>query len=282
MELTNEFEVPVPLAEAWKVLTDVETIAPCLPGAELKEVAGDEYRGVVKVKVGPITASYRGAARFEELDAVSYRAVLRAEGRETRGQGNASATITATLVEASESSSKVSVVTDLNVTGKVAQFSRGVLGDVSAKLLEQFAANLEATVLSSGADQRGGSEPTETPPAKGPAPRRRTRPEAPLPTASAGEESGETREDAEAVPPASEPGESEQAPSAAATEEPAPGPGPAKEPAVRRIESEPSEPVDLIGAAGPSLAKRLLPYASLAGALFLLRIVISALKRRKK
>jgi len=95
MELTNEFTVGVPVARAWKVLTDVEGIAPCMPGAELQEVEGDEYRGVVKVKVGPITAQYKGSARFVEQDEGGLRAVLRAEGRDTRGQGNASATITA-------------------------------------------------------------------------------------------------------------------------------------------------------------------------------------------
>src|ERR1051325_10989653 len=97
MELRNEFRVPVAVDDAWSLLTDVERIAPCMPGAELQEVAGDEYRGVVKVKVGPITAQYKGAASFVDLDTASHRAVLRAEGRDTRGQGNANATITATL-----------------------------------------------------------------------------------------------------------------------------------------------------------------------------------------
>ena len=97
MELTNEFEVAVPIETAWVVLTDVERIAPCLPGAQLREVEGDEYRGAVKIKVGPITTSYDGALRFSELDESSHRAVLKAEGRETRGQGNVSAVITATM-----------------------------------------------------------------------------------------------------------------------------------------------------------------------------------------
>ena len=97
MELTNEFRVGVPVERAWEVLTDVERIAPCMPGAQLQEIEGDEYRGVVKVKVGPITAQYKGAARFVERDEAAHRAVLRAEGRETRGQGNANATITAQL-----------------------------------------------------------------------------------------------------------------------------------------------------------------------------------------
>lgn len=154
MELTNEFRVNVPVDRAWAVLTDVERIAPCLPGAELREVDGDEYRGVVKIKVGPITAEYKGTARFLEQDDTAHRAVLRAEGRETRGQGNAAATITATL-EPDGTATKVSVVTDLTIAGKVAQFGRGVLGDVSNKLMSQFAESLEATVLASPAAGNG-------------------------------------------------------------------------------------------------------------------------------
>jgi uncharacterized protein len=146
MELTNDFRVAVPVERAWAVLTDVELIAPCLPGAQLQEIEGDEYRGVVKVKVGPITAQYKGKATFLTQDPEGHVAVLRAEGRETRGQGNANATITATLTP-DEGGTAVSVVTDLTITGRVAQFGRGVLADVSAKLLDQFVENLEATVL---------------------------------------------------------------------------------------------------------------------------------------
>src|ERR1700726_1670454 len=132
MELSNEFRVGVSVPEAWKVLTDVERIAPMLPGAQLQEVEGDEYRGVVKVKVGPITAQYKGKATFLERDEAAGRLVLRAEGRDTRGQGNANATITASL-QPDGDGTRVTVVTDLTVTGKVAQFGRGVLADVSAK-----------------------------------------------------------------------------------------------------------------------------------------------------
>ena len=146
MELINTFDVSVPVDVAWKVLTDVERIAPCLPGAQLQEIEGDEYRGIVKVKVGPITAQYKGKAIFVERDDVNYKAVLDASGRDTRGQGNASATITAQLESAGEGT-HVTVTTDLTVTGKVAQFGRGVLADVSAKLLTQFVDNLEQTVL---------------------------------------------------------------------------------------------------------------------------------------
>ena len=146
MELINTFEVSVPIETAWKVLTDVERIAPCLPGAQLQEIEGDEYRGIVKVKVGPIQAQYKGKATFLERDDVNFKAVLDAAGRDTRGQGNASAIITAQL-EAAGESTLVTVTTDLTVTGKVAQFGRGVLADVSAKILTQFVDNLEQTVL---------------------------------------------------------------------------------------------------------------------------------------
>src|ERR1700756_2887833 len=155
MELTHEFRVGVSVPDAWKVLTDVERIAPMLPGAQLQEIEGDEYRGIVKVKVGPITAQYKGTATFVERDEATGRVVLRASGRDTRGQGNASALITATMVPDGDGT-KVSVVTDLTVTGKVAQFGRGVLAEVSSKLLGQFVDALEADLASSGAG--GGSE----------------------------------------------------------------------------------------------------------------------------
>src|ERR1700759_4611970 len=147
MELRNEFRAGVSAETAWQILTDVEHIAPCLPGAQLQEIAGEEYRGVVKVKVGPITAQYKGAAYFESRDDATHVAVLKGSGRDTRGQGNASATITMRLVPDGEGTA-VSVETDLAITGKVAQFGRGVMADVSAKLLAQFVANLERDVLS--------------------------------------------------------------------------------------------------------------------------------------
>ena len=149
MELNNDFEVAAPVDLVWAVLTDVERIAPCLPGAQLLEIEGDEFRGVVKIKVGPITAQYKGAASFSERDDVGHRAVLRAEGRDTRGAGNAAADITAEL-EATDIGTKVTVTTDLTVTGKVAQFGRGVMADVSKKLMGQFAENLSDLIAASG------------------------------------------------------------------------------------------------------------------------------------
>ena len=157
MDLTNEFRVPLAVDEAWVVLTDIERIAPCMPGAALEGVDGDEYRGTVKVKVGPMTAQYKGTVRFVERDDTTHKAVLRAEGRETKGQGNAAATITATITPEGDGAA-VSVVTDLTISGKVAQFGRGVLGDVSSRLMGQFvdclekdlAASLEPSIPGSG------------------------------------------------------------------------------------------------------------------------------------
>lgn len=146
MELTHEFRVGVPVERAWATLLDVERIAPCLPGAQLEEIEGEEFRGIVKVKVGPISAQYKGKATFLERDEAAGKAVLRAEGRDTRGQGNANATITVTLVPDGGGTS-VSIVTDLMITGRVAQLGRGVLADVSAKLLNEFVACLEKEVL---------------------------------------------------------------------------------------------------------------------------------------
>jgi carbon monoxide dehydrogenase subunit G len=148
MEIAESFRVSTSIDDTWKVLLDIEGIAPCLPGAQLQEVEGDEYRGVVKVKVGPITAQYKGAAKLAEVDESARRIVIDASGRDTRGQGNAKATIVVTM--ASEGAgTKVDVVTDLSITGKVAQFGRGVLADVSSKLMGQFVENLERDVLTS-------------------------------------------------------------------------------------------------------------------------------------
>jgi carbon monoxide dehydrogenase subunit G len=157
MKLENEFRVDVPVEEAWRVLLDVERIAPCMPGAQLQEVEGDEYRGIVKVKVGPITAQYEGVARITESDDTNHRAVIRAEGRDTRGQGNASATATAVL-QPDGDGTRVSFDSDVTITGKVAQFGRGVIADVSAKLLDQFVACLERDVLSSAGDPPASNE----------------------------------------------------------------------------------------------------------------------------
>jgi carbon monoxide dehydrogenase subunit G len=261
MELTNEFEVAVPVERAWAVLTDLERIAPCLPGAQLREVQGDEYRGSVKIKVGPITTSYEGVIRISELDVLAHRAVLKAEGRETRGQGNVASVITATLFPTS-AGTKVEVMTDLTITGKVAQFGRGVLADVSAKLLDQFVVNLESMVLVTEDDRTPTSKavPQGSGDAKaGPTRKRTTKPKAPVDVA-----------------PSLGP---EQIDELGAPDAGAKGP---KDPAseVRQINSVPAEPVDLVDLAGGSIARRVLRPFIVTG--IAIAVVVHFARRRHK
>ena len=143
MELSNEIDVNAPIEEVWKAFNTPERIAPCLPGAELQEVDGDNFNGLVKIKVGPITAQYKGTATYLDKDESSQKVVIKGDGRDTRGAGNASATITAVLTEVSSNTTNVNVHTELTITGKVAQFGRGAISDVSGKLMTQFAKNLE-------------------------------------------------------------------------------------------------------------------------------------------
>ena len=218
MELENSFTVDVGVDRAWEVLTDIPAIAPCLPGAQLQEVDGDDYKGIVKVKVGPIVAQYKGTATVQEENPADRRIVLRAEGRETRGQGNASALITASL-EDRDGRTEVVVSTDLTVTGKVAQFGRGVMADVSAKLMDQFAANLVETVLS---DEAGGAVTPEGGPDDG------------------GQGSGDTRSAGPGGNGSSAAGQGRDE-----TRKLDPGPEP--------------EPIDLLGTAGTPVAQRVIP-----------------------
>jgi carbon monoxide dehydrogenase subunit G len=143
VQLENSFTVPVPVDEAWRVLLDIERIAPCMPGAALDTVTGDEFTGRVKVKLGPINLTYQGKAAFVEKDEAAHRAVIDARGKDQRGNGTASAVITANLQGEGEVT-RVHVLTDLNITGRPAQFGRGVMTDVGNKLLGQFADKLAA------------------------------------------------------------------------------------------------------------------------------------------
>lgn len=162
MDLKHTFTVKQPMAETWHILTDLERIAPCLPGAQLQEVHGDVYKGVVKVKVGPIVAQFKGDAQFSDRDDSNYKATLKAAGRDTTGKGNASATITAELTSVTPSSTMCTVMTDLAITGKVAQFGRGALTDISEKLITQFADNLNELIESTGGAPEGATAATST------------------------------------------------------------------------------------------------------------------------
>lgn len=146
MRFEHEFTVPVPVEQAWAALLDVERVAPCLPGATLDIMEGDEFTGRMKVKVGPITVTYRGSARFEDVDKDSYSLKLKASGREARGSGTADATVAASLAATDDGDTAVKVETTFNVTGRPAQFGRGVMAEVGGKLIDRFAVNL-ATLL---------------------------------------------------------------------------------------------------------------------------------------
>ena len=241
MELTNEFTVPVPIERAWEVLTDVELIAPCLPGAQLQEIEGDEYRGVVKVKVGPITAQYKGAATFQEQDEAARRLVLKAEGRDTRGQGSASALITVKMAEES-GRTHVSVDTDLTIKGKVAQFGRGMIADVSAKLMDEFVDCLEGKLDAPAPAAAATPPPEESAPVEATA------------TATATAEAN-----GDGTPPTPDPVAGS---TGGVKAEPVSG--------VRKIDSPDRAPVDLVDAAGASVAKRVGPVIAVLFVLWLL------------
>jgi uncharacterized protein len=144
--MENEFTVEAPVEQAWETLLDLERITPCLPGAALEEESGDEYKGTMTIRLGPVTQKYNGTVSFEETDEESRRAVLKADGKDARGQGTASATITSTLTE-EDSGTKVHVETDMHLTGRAAQFGRGVQQEVATKLINQFAECLEKEIM---------------------------------------------------------------------------------------------------------------------------------------
>ena len=241
-QLVNEFTVNRPIEEAWPVICDVELIAPCMPGAQLEEIEGDVYRGVVKIKLGAVSTQFKGQAQFVERDDVNHRAKLRAEGRDTGGRGNAAADITAEATSLSPTSTKCTVTTDLHITGKVAQFGRGIMGDVSKKLMEQFAANLNTmlddTALDKSADVRAGRPD--------PTPRPATRATATA-TAAGATSCG---------------GAGQRIRAAAA-------------PTKRVISGPATEPIDVAGMAGPALLKRIGPVV------LGLLIVFLLLRRRR-
>ena len=164
IELDHSFTVPVPPDQAWDVLLDVETIAPCMPGATVDEVDGDVVNGRIKVKVGPVSLTYKGTAKFTERNPETRVVVVDAAGKETRGSGTASATVRASLTpDASGSGTEVTMHTTMNVTGRPAQFGRGVMVEVGGKLVEQFAANLAKLIAGetgSGGDAGSGDAGT--------------------------------------------------------------------------------------------------------------------------
>ncbi|MEM7339799.1 MAG: SRPBCC family protein [Actinomycetota bacterium] len=228
MELTNEFVIDRPVDETWAILNDLEFIAPCMPGAQLTEIEGDEYRGVVKIKVGPITAQYKGKASFVEQDEANKTARLKAEGRDPR-QGNANAMVTATMEPAGDSQTTVNIHTDLSLSGRIASFGRGAIEDVSKKILGQFTENLREKL-------EAGDEPGATGAAD----------------ADAGDAADVGAGVADAV--SSEVGDAADSAAAAAS-----GAADAASAGVRKIDAPEAEPVDLLAVSGGALSKRLIP-----------------------
>ncbi len=161
MELTHQFTVPASVGDAWAAFNDLERIAPCFPGAALTAYDGDTFEGLCKIKLGPISLQYTGTGRFLERDETAHRAVIEAKGKDKRGNGTAAATVTATLQAAGDSATDVIVKTDLNITGKPAQFGRGVMQDVSDKLLGQFSSCLETKLGGPDEDADSGPVPAD-------------------------------------------------------------------------------------------------------------------------
>jgi uncharacterized protein len=159
VKIENEFVVSAPVQQAWEAMLDLERIAPCLPGASIDEASDEEYQGTMAIKLGPISARYRGTVNIEEADEENHRAVMRANGKETRGQGSASATITSTLYE-ENGNTRVHVETDMQVAGRVAQFGRGIMQDVAEELMGRFSTCLEQEIVGNGAEEEP-EQPTE-------------------------------------------------------------------------------------------------------------------------
>ena len=228
MKIDNEFTVSAPIDRAWAVLTDLEGIAPCMPGAVLTGREGDAYTGKVKIKVGPVTSEYAGTASFAEKDEANHRAVIDAKGRDSRGAGNATAVITAEL-KAEGDRTLVSVSTDLKITGKIAQFGSGMIQEVSRKLLGQFVDCLETKLAAP-------AEPAAAAAAAGPAAE-------PASEAAAGPETATA--------------DSATTPAAAPTPAPTPAPSPQAQP----VPAPEPEALDVLALSRGALAKRAIPAA---------------------
>ena len=245
MEMDHSFTVPVPPDRAWDVLLDVQRIAPCMPGAIVDEFDGEVVTGRIKVKVGPVSLTYKGTAKFTERDPDAKVIVLEASGKETRGAGTASATVRARLEpEPGGEATKATMHTTMNVTGQLAQFGRGVMVEVGGKLVEQFAQNLRQLITDDTAP--GGSSPAAT-----------------GDEASAGQ--------ATATPETAETGPGSTQPSATI---PAAGTATATAPAAPTVSAEPApasdDAINLVKLVGPAILKRAIPVAIALGGLVVL------------
>ena len=247
MEMDHSFTVPVPPERAWDVLLDVEKIAPCMPGAIVDEFDGEVVTGRIKVKVGPVSLTYRGTAKFTERDPDAKVILLEASGKETRGAGTASATVRATLEpESGGGGTTASMHTTMNVTGRPAQFGRGVMIEVGSKLVEQFAQNLRQLIAEDGAAD-GNAATTATDAADG------------------GPSAGQAAVEAEAAAEAT--GTSQDGPGST---QPSPVIPPAAPTPTAPPPAASADSINLIKLVGPSLLKRVVPAVVAAAGLALL------------
>jgi uncharacterized protein len=257
MRLEQQFTVPVPVEEAWAVLLDLPRIAPCMPGATVTGVDGETFTGTVKVKLGPIMLTYQGQGRFLERDEAARRMVVEARGKDVRAAGTAAATVTAVLSDAGGTTT-VDVATDLTVTGRPAQFGRGMISEVSAKLLKQFADCLADTLGKSEPASGAGPAPAAgaaTGAAAEPAPGPAAASAAPAPDVAPVPAGG-----AEPTPPVGAVA-ANGSPGAGAPTEP-PAASPARTPAASApVEAE---PVDLLRVAGSTTAARRMAFRGVA------------------
>ncbi len=257
MKLEHKFSVPADLETVWAAVLDPERVAPCMPGAALTEVDGDSFKGTVKVKVGPISLQYKGSGEFLEKDEATRKVVIKAAGKDTRGNGTASATVTVTLTAEGESTAG-HVDTDLSITGKPAQFGRGLISEVGGKILDSFAACLASKL---------GSAPEAAPPA--PPAKKPARAKAAKAAPDSPKLSVVEAERAEAVETGANAGR------AAAAQAP---PVARAKPKLTAVEPQPeAEPIDLLAYAGPSVVKRVVP---LVVGLVVLLAVLRLLRRR--
>jgi carbon monoxide dehydrogenase subunit G len=249
MKLENEFTVPASIDQAWAVLLDVPRVAPCLPGATVEPDRGEEgeYKGQMKIKIGPITASYKGSVKIQEADEANHTVAMRAQAKDARGQGTAAATITSSMEEVADGT-KITVVTDMRVTGPAAQFGRGVMQDVSAKLMTRFADCL-AEQMQTSPDVETTTEPEAEAPAAAEAPAPAAEEE--IPSASSGVSSA-----AATPPPSASSGTSTAAPKPAAAPRPT------------------DDVLDLGEASRDAVLKRVVPMAAAAVALLILFRII--------
>lgn len=269
MQLENKFTIDAPIDKAWEALNTPETVAPCFPGATLQEYEGDSFTGTVKVKLGPISLTYKGKGTYVTRDDANHKVVIEASGRDSRGNGTAKATVTGTMVADGPTRTAVTMVTDMTITGRPAQFGRGVISDVADKIIGQFSACV-ASKLAPGAEETGeaGTEEVAPPAPAAPSP-------TPVTPSAAGAPAPSPTPGSVAAPAASGNTNGHGSPDAAVAAKSPAAPKAATSSGPLRSEVD---AIDLLDTAGAPVLKRLVPVA--AGGLLLLVIFLIRRARR--